>query len=81
TAEPDSTVTVTFPDGSTVDVVAGPDGSWSVPNPGGLVDGDEVTATATDAAGNESAPGTGTVSADITAPVVTIDDVLTNDST
>ncbi|RLZ06352.1 hypothetical protein EAH57_15885, partial [Acinetobacter sp. 2JN-4] len=36
TAEPDSTVTVTFPDGSTAEVVAGPDGSWTVPNPGGL---------------------------------------------
>ncbi|WP_141222334.1 BapA/Bap/LapF family large adhesin, partial [Acinetobacter baumannii] len=40
-----------------------------------------VTATATDPAGNTSLPGTGTVSADITAPVVALDDVLTNDST
>ncbi|MCH7337962.1 Ig-like domain-containing protein, partial [Acinetobacter sp. NIPH 2699] len=47
TAEPDSTVTVTFPDGSTAEVVAGPDGSWTVPNPG-LDDGDEITAVATD---------------------------------
>ncbi|SUV62957.1 cell-surface adhesin [Acinetobacter baumannii] len=53
----------------------------SVPNPGNLVDGDTVTATATDPAGNTSLPGTGTVSADITAPVVALDDVLTNDST
>ncbi len=82
TAEPGSTVTVTFPDGSTAEVVADPTtGEWSVPNPGGLVDGDTVTATATDPAGNESAPGTGIVSADITAPIVAIDDVLTNDST
>ncbi|WP_240490435.1 Ig-like domain-containing protein, partial [Acinetobacter venetianus] len=82
TAEPGSTVTVTFPDGSTADVVADPTtGAWSVPNPGGLVDGDTVTATATDPAGNESLPGTGIVSADITAPIVAIDDVLTNDST
>ncbi|MBF6693524.1 type I secretion C-terminal target domain-containing protein, partial [Acinetobacter baumannii] len=49
--------------------------------PGNLVDGDTVTATATDPAGNTSLPGTGTVSADITAPVVALDDVLTNDST
>ncbi|HCG3481350.1 TPA: Biofilm associated protein, partial [Acinetobacter baumannii] len=35
----------------------------------------------TDPAGNTSLPGTGTVSADITAPVVALDDVLTNDST
>ncbi|EXH48158.1 bacterial Ig-like domain family protein [Acinetobacter baumannii 1471012] len=45
------------------------------------MDGDTVTATATDPAGNTSLPGTGTVSADITAPVVALDDVLTNDST
>ncbi|WOE35795.1 Ig-like domain-containing protein [Acinetobacter baumannii] len=80
-AEPGSTVTVTYPDGTTATVVAGTDGSWSVPNPGNLVDGDTVTATATDSAGNTSLPGTGTVSADITAPVVALDDVLTNDST
>ncbi|EME55992.1 putative cell-surface adhesin, partial [Acinetobacter baumannii MSP4-16] len=80
-AEPGSPVTVTYPDGTTATVVAGPDGSWSVPNPGNLVDGDTVTATATDPAGNTSLPGTGTVSADITAPVVALDDVLTNDST
>ncbi|MFW1953972.1 Ig-like domain-containing protein, partial [Acinetobacter beijerinckii] len=59
TAEPGSTVTVTFPDGSTVQVVADPGtGAWTVPNPGNLVDGDTVTATATDAAGNESLPAT-----------------------
>ncbi|WP_228146829.1 Ig-like domain-containing protein, partial [Acinetobacter baumannii] len=65
-AEPGSTVTVTYPDGTTATVVAGTDGSWSVPNPGNLVDGDTVTAT--DVAGNASTPVTGTVSADITAP-------------
>ncbi|ENW09006.1 Ig-like domain-containing protein, partial [Acinetobacter pittii] len=81
TAEPGSTVTVTYPDGTTATVVAGTDGTWSVPNPGNLVDGDTVTATATDPAGNISLPGTGTVSADITPPVVALDDVLTNDST
>ncbi|MGT2552441.1 Ig-like domain-containing protein, partial [Acinetobacter geminorum] len=52
TAEAGSTVTVSFPDGTTATVVAGTDGSWSVPNPGNLVDGDTVTATATDPAGN-----------------------------
>ncbi|MGX2711380.1 Ig-like domain-containing protein, partial [Acinetobacter baumannii] len=60
TAEPGSTVTVTYSDGTTATVVAGTDGSWSVPNPGNLVDGDTVTATATDPAGNTSLPGTGT---------------------
>ncbi|WP_252508510.1 Ig-like domain-containing protein, partial [Acinetobacter baumannii] len=53
TAEPGSTVTVTYPNGDTATVVAGPDGSWSVPNPG-LNDGDEVEAIATDPAGNPS---------------------------
>ena len=38
-------------------VVAGPDGTWTVPNPG-LNDGDEVEAIATDPAGNPSLPGT-----------------------
>ena len=46
-------MTVTYPDGSTKTVVAGPDGTWTVPNPG-LNDGDEVTAVATDPAGNTS---------------------------
>ncbi|MEB6667556.1 Ig-like domain-containing protein, partial [Acinetobacter vivianii] len=67
TAEPGSTVTVTFPDGSTVEVPADPTtGEWTVPNPGGLKDGDTVTAIATDPAGNPSAPGSETV--DLTPP-------------
>ncbi|WP_252513416.1 Ig-like domain-containing protein, partial [Acinetobacter oleivorans] len=67
TAEPGSTVTVTFPDGTTATVVAGTDGSWTVPNPG-LEDGDEVKATATDPAGNTSPPATEIV--DAIAPAV-----------
>ncbi|MDC4143077.1 Biofilm associated protein, partial [Acinetobacter nosocomialis] len=63
TAEPGSTVTVSFPDGTTATVVAGPDGKWTVPNPGDLTDGQTVTATATDPAGNPSLPGTGVVDA------------------
>ncbi|WP_035371821.1 BapA/Bap/LapF family prefix-like domain-containing protein, partial [Acinetobacter guillouiae] len=55
TAEPGSTVTVTYPDGTKTTVVAGPDGTWTVPNPG-LKDGDEVKAIATDPAGNNSLP-------------------------
>ncbi|WP_336984806.1 Ig-like domain-containing protein, partial [Acinetobacter modestus] len=81
TAEPGSKVTVTFPGGGTAVVVAGPDGSWTVPNPGGLTNGDTVTATATDPAGNTSAPASGTVSSDVTAPMVNVDDVLSNDAT
>jgi hypothetical protein len=38
TAEPGSTVTVTFPDGSTAQVVADPTtGAWTVANPGNLL--------------------------------------------
>ena len=55
-------MTVTYPDGSTASVVAGPDGTWTVPNPG-LNDGDEVEAIATDPAGNPSLPGTAIVDA------------------
>ncbi|MFI8147011.1 Ig-like domain-containing protein, partial [Acinetobacter sp. ABJ_C5_2] len=79
TAEPGSTVKVTFPDGTTATVVAGPDGKWTVPNPGDLKDGDKVTAIATDPAGNPSTPSTGTV--DTVAPSVTVTTTLTNDST
>ncbi|RSC83121.1 type I secretion C-terminal target domain-containing protein [Acinetobacter haemolyticus] len=78
TAEPGTTVTVTFPDGSTAEAVVDEDGNWSVPNPG-LEDGDEVTAVATDEAGNSSDPTTAIV--DGTAPVVTLDEVVTNDNT
>ncbi|WP_427838057.1 Ig-like domain-containing protein, partial [Acinetobacter baumannii] len=78
TAEPGSTVTVTYPDGSTTTVVAGPDGTWTIPNPG-LNDGDKVTAIATDPAGNTSGPATAVV--DAVAPTVALDDVLTSDST
>ncbi|MDQ9038792.1 Ig-like domain-containing protein, partial [Acinetobacter seifertii] len=62
TAEPGSTVTVTYPDGSTASVVAGTDGGWSVPNPG-LNNGDTITAVATDPAGNSSTPATAVVDA------------------
>ncbi|WP_228272997.1 Ig-like domain-containing protein, partial [Acinetobacter sp. TUM15371] len=79
TAEPGSTVTVSFPDGTTATVVAGPDGKWTVPNPGDLTDGQTGTATATDPAGNPSLPGTGVV--DAVAPTVAVTTALTNDST
>ncbi|TCM59179.1 Ig-like protein group 3 [Acinetobacter calcoaceticus] len=68
-AEPNSEVTVTFPDGSTEVTTAGPDGKWSVPNPG-LVDADEVQATAKDPAGNVSDPGYATL--EISSPTQTV---------
>ncbi|MFW2076105.1 Ig-like domain-containing protein, partial [Acinetobacter gerneri] len=52
TAEPDSTVTVTYPDGKTATVHVDSTGHWEVPNPG-LKDGDEIKANATDPAGNK----------------------------
>ncbi|WP_170631135.1 hypothetical protein [Acinetobacter baumannii] len=40
----------TYADETSATVVAGTDGSCSVPSPGDLVDGDTVTGTATDPA-------------------------------
>ncbi|WP_157958482.1 Ig-like domain-containing protein, partial [Salinicola lusitanus] len=69
TAEPGSTVTVTDADGNEIgSVTADPDdGSYSVPLDPALTNGEGVTATATDAAGNESYP-TNATAPDLTAP-------------
>ena len=74
TAEAGSTVEVTLPDGSKVSAKAGQDGNFSVPV-SGLKEGDTVSVTATDDAGNTSNPtsvtvgkGTDTIAPD--APVV-----------
>ncbi|HFI0173277.1 TPA: Ig-like domain-containing protein, partial [Streptococcus suis] len=58
TAEPGSTVTVNFPDGSTATTTADENGNYTVDVPAGveLKEGDKVTATATDKAGNVSEP-------------------------
>lgn len=60
TAEPGSVVTVTFPEGETVSTTADGEGNFLVAIPGEveLVVGDIVSAVATDAAGNNSEPGT-----------------------
>ena len=60
-------------------VVADGDGNWSVTPTTPLADGAVVTATATDEAGNVSAPALDTV--DAVAPVVAINDLTTNDAT
>ncbi|CAA0012091.1 biofilm-associated protein [Acinetobacter baumannii] len=68
------TIDTTAPDAPVINPVNGTDpitgtaepgstGTWTVPNPGNLVDGDEVTAIATDPAGNPSLPGTAIVDA------------------
>ena len=57
TAEPGSTVTVTFPDGTVTTATAdSATGAYSVTTPAGMPDGGEVTVTATDEAGNVSQP-------------------------
>ena len=66
TAEAGSTVEVTLPNGSTVSAKADQDGSYSVPV-SGLKEGDTLSVTATDDAGNKSTPTSVTVP-DTTAP-------------
>ena len=60
TAEPGSTVMIDLQDDGTTDgtVTAGTDGSWSFAPATPLEDGDEISATATDEAGNESGEDT-----------------------
>ena len=77
TAEAGSTVEVTLPDGSKVSAKADQDGNYSVPV-SGLKEGDTVSVTATDKAGNTSNPtsvtvGKGTDTTAPTAPVVNTD--------
>ncbi|WP_121572958.1 BapA/Bap/LapF family large adhesin, partial [Brenneria alni] len=67
TAEPGSTVTVTLPDSSTLSATADTFGVYSVNLPVALTNGETVTVTATDAAGNISVPATATAP-DTTAP-------------
>ncbi|MGM8932902.1 Ig-like domain-containing protein, partial [Salinicola halophyticus] len=76
TAEVGSTVTVTDADGNVVGepVLVGDDGTWSVTPDAPLADGNEVTATATDPAGNVSGPATETVD---TAPPAEGDNSVT----
>ena len=77
TAEAGSTVEVTLPDGSKVSAKADQDGNFSVPV-SGLKEGDTVSVTATDDAGNTSSSTSVTVGKGIdkiapSAPVVTTD--------
>ncbi|MFS9000595.1 Ig-like domain-containing protein, partial [Streptococcus infantis] len=69
TAEAGSTVEVTLPNGTKATATAGEDGTFSVPV-SGLNEGDKVSVTATDAAGNKSGATDATVAKadDKTAP-------------
>ncbi|EXE09665.1 bacterial Ig-like domain family protein, partial [Acinetobacter sp. 983759] len=69
------------PNGTTASTVADAAGNWSVANPGNLSDGQQISVVASDAAGNSSAPASATVDADITAPEVSLDALLSNDTT
>ena len=53
TADPGSTVRVTFPDQSSLETTAGPDGSYSVATPAGMASG-EISVAAVNATGNAS---------------------------
>ncbi|EXB28562.1 bacterial Ig-like domain family protein, partial [Acinetobacter sp. 1461402] len=72
---------MTYPNGTTASTVADAAGNWSVANPGNLSDGQQISVVASDAAGNSSAPASATVDADITAPEVSLDALLSNDTT
>ncbi|HFU4042797.1 TPA: Ig-like domain-containing protein, partial [Streptococcus suis] len=65
TTEPGATVTVTFPDGTEVTTTADENGNYKVDVPAGveLKEGDKVSATATDEAGNTSTPTESTTTA------------------
>jgi hypothetical protein len=66
TAEPGSTVTVTWPDGSTSTVTVDASGNWSVESSGTQNSG-TVTVVATDASGNMSPPAEASVDMDAPA--------------
>ena len=77
TAEPGSTVTVTYPDGSTATTMADGSGNYSVSTDVPQTSG-TVEATATDAAGNTSDPADTTYT-DTTAPQAPVVNVTPNE--
>ncbi|MEK5199305.1 Ig-like domain-containing protein [Staphylococcus sp. FSL H8-0121] len=83
TAEPNSTVTVTYPDGTTSTAIADASGNYTMDIPASedLIGNEELSVTATDAAGNVSTEG-GTTVLDTTAPEVpTVNSVTSEDTT
>ncbi|MEJ7498071.1 Ig-like domain-containing protein, partial [Staphylococcus warneri] len=82
-AEPNSTVTVTFPDGTTANATTDGDGNYTIDIPANedLRGGEALPVTSTDGAGNQSGAATTTVT-DTTAPTVpTINPVTSEDTT
>ncbi|WP_058709935.1 Ig-like domain-containing protein [Staphylococcus warneri] len=83
TSEPNSTVTVTFPDGTTANATTDGDGNYTIDIPANedLKGGEALPVTSTDGAGNQSGAATTTVT-DTTAPTVpTINPVTSEDTT
>ena len=82
TAEPNSTVTVTFPDGTTATGTADADGNYviDIPSNEDLKGGETLPVTATDKDGNTSEPAT-TVVTDTTAPDTPTINPVTSDDT
>src|SRR6056297_3222610 len=78
TGEPGSTVTVTFPDGTTVTALVAEDGSYGPITSEAPQTTGTVSSTQTDAAGNTSVPQSETVT-DETAPLAPEQTVTTND--
>ncbi|MGM8931533.1 Ig-like domain-containing protein, partial [Salinicola halophyticus] len=78
-----ATVSVSVNGGEPITATVDEDGNWTVPADSvTLNEGDNtIEVTATDAAGNPATPATDTVSVDITAPTVAVDDLITNDTT
>ncbi|MFV0544519.1 MAG: Ig-like domain-containing protein, partial [Marinicella pacifica] len=68
TGEPYATVVVTTPGGATCTTTVQANGTWSCDLTGNLVNGDDITATQTDEAGNESDPTTETGGLDTEEP-------------
>ncbi|RTX76109.1 YSIRK signal domain/LPXTG anchor domain surface protein, partial [Staphylococcus equorum subsp. equorum] len=82
TAEPNSEVTVTFPDGTTATGTTDEEGNYTIDIPENveLEGGEEVTATSKDNAGNISEEATTTVT-DVTAPEAPTVEELTSEDT
>ncbi|WP_145579223.1 Ig-like domain-containing protein, partial [Staphylococcus xylosus] len=82
TAEANSTVTVTFPSGTVVETTADAQGNFTVAIPENeeLQGGETIQATATDATGNVSHPGSTTVTDETASAPPTVDGVTSEDT-
>ncbi|MGV3129916.1 Ig-like domain-containing protein, partial [Staphylococcus simulans] len=82
TAEPNSTVKLTFPDGTTATGTADVQGNYTIEIPSNvdLRNGNKIEAVSADEAGNVSGPGTTTVAGEDTATAPTINNVTSDDT-